>query len=222
MSNFEPSQFSNEHYGWSDDFPLSKLTVTSQNASNQPVNQQHRDNLSLVSDFLATLPFDVRVTSGYRSPAVNALVGGATGSQHMNGLAVDLIAYVPGTNRTVEIPNWMVATYLFQNQWWYPLDQVIWYMDSKHTHIGLCPDGGHNCPAGHPRKEFKKAWDEATTNKYQDWRPTPFDITETFLRLLPFRPRLITLFIGTSVMTVAGLAVAFKYRKKIKRQLGLK
>lgn len=36
----------------------------------------------------------VIVTSGYRSPAVNAAVGGAANSAHMRGLAADII--VPG------------------------------------------------------------------------------------------------------------------------------
>ena len=41
------------------------------------------------------------ITSGYRSPALNAAVGGAKTSQHMAGKAVDFI--VPGFGRPIEV-----------------------------------------------------------------------------------------------------------------------
>lgn len=45
----------------------------------------------------------VRVTSAYRSPAVNQAVGGVSTSRHMRGLAVDVI--VPGPVRA-EVVRW--------------------------------------------------------------------------------------------------------------------
>ena len=41
----------------------------------------------------------IRVTSGYRSPDLNAVVGGAPSSQHMRGQAADITAGTPEENR---------------------------------------------------------------------------------------------------------------------------
>ncbi len=41
----------------------------------------------------------IRVNSGYRSPAVNAAVGGVAGSQHCLGEAADITAGTPSENR---------------------------------------------------------------------------------------------------------------------------
>lgn len=43
----------------------------------------------------------VQITSGYRSPEVNAAVGGASSSQHVQGLAADFIAPDFGTPRAI-------------------------------------------------------------------------------------------------------------------------
>lgn len=56
----------------------------------------------------------VRVSSGYRSPALNAAIGGAKDSQHMTGHAADISV----NGRTLdEVYNW-----LYDNA---PFDQVI-------------------------------------------------------------------------------------------------
>lgn len=219
--SFEPSQFSESAYGWADSFPLSALTVTGSGLSNQPASEKHRANLSLLSDFLGKLPFDVQVTSGYRSPSVNAAAEGSGTSQHMNGLGVDFIAYTPGSNRMVRIPNWVLATFLYSNRWWFPeLDQVIWYRDSSHLHVGICPGGATGCPTAAARKQFKVAWDEGST--YSDWAPSPTDLNELFLRIPPYRPRIVTIMGISTAISVVALAVGYKFRHKIKRRLGIK
>lgn len=43
----------------------------------------------------------IKINSGYRSSEVNKLVGGSTTSDHMQGLAVDIIAPVFGTPKTI-------------------------------------------------------------------------------------------------------------------------
>lgn len=49
----------------------------------------------------ATLGVPVIVTSGYRSPAVNAAVGGVTSSDHLAGQAADIVAPAYGTPHLV-------------------------------------------------------------------------------------------------------------------------
>lgn len=84
----------------SPNFTLAELTV-SQAAEraglrNVPVGTA-LDNLARLAMFLEQvrrllLDAPILVSSGYRSPAVNNLVGGSYKSAHMQGLAADLIA----------------------------------------------------------------------------------------------------------------------------------
>lgn len=73
------------------------------------------------------------VTSGYRSPAVNAAVGGARSSQHMLGLAADLKSPQFGSPLTI-------ARYLLQH-WTHPFDQMI--QEGSWLHIGFPANGGN-------------------------------------------------------------------------------
>jgi zinc D-Ala-D-Ala carboxypeptidase len=145
-------------YGWSPQYPLSSLTVSG-TASKYGLNNTPTDlailaKLSAVSDFLGKLPFSVRVNSGYRSPEVNARVGGAGKSQHMSGEAVD-ISPTKGTNEEL-------ATWLYVNQAKFPeLDQIIWYTDTSHIHVSV---------GGSRRAEFLKGTKEGSV--YLPWGPT--------------------------------------------------
>ena len=85
---------------FSPNFSLAELTVSQAAARaglrNVPVGTA-LDNLARLSLFLEgvrSLLFNapILVSSGYRSPAVNNLVGGAHNSAHMQGLAADFIA----------------------------------------------------------------------------------------------------------------------------------
>ncbi|MEM9726537.1 MAG: D-Ala-D-Ala carboxypeptidase family metallohydrolase [Pseudomonadota bacterium] len=63
---------------------------------NLPHNPSVIDNLRAVAEhviepIMGELNLAVTVTSGYRSPALNAAIGGAAASQHLTGQAVDLI-----------------------------------------------------------------------------------------------------------------------------------
>lgn len=57
----------------------------------------------------------LRITSGYRSPALNTAIGGAPMSQHCFGEAVDII---PVADRLEKVFVW-----LYKNA---PFDQLIW------------------------------------------------------------------------------------------------
>lgn len=73
----------------------------------------------------------VRITSGYRSPAVNALVDGSGTSDHMTGRAADVnVDGLTGEQAAAKI----LALGL-------PFDQLIWYGYTNHVHVGLRPSG---------------------------------------------------------------------------------
>ncbi|MEN9626857.1 MAG: hypothetical protein RJA10_83 [Pseudomonadota bacterium] len=63
------------------------------------VTQRHlkrlADTLEVVRTLLGNVP--IRISSGYRSPALNKAVGGSKNSAHMKGLAVDFTAPRLGT-----------------------------------------------------------------------------------------------------------------------------
>ena len=54
-----------------------------------------------LEDVRARLGVPILISSGYRSPALNAAIGGATGSQHMAGQAADFTAPQFGSPRAV-------------------------------------------------------------------------------------------------------------------------
>lgn len=80
---------------------LHSQTATRQRLDNNPSSEARRN----IEQFLAPglqrvrelLKRPVVVSSGYRSPAVNRAVGGAANSQHMQGLAADIVAPAFGT-----------------------------------------------------------------------------------------------------------------------------
>jgi len=57
----------------------------------------------------------LHVTSGFRSPSLNAAIGGAVGSQHCKGEAVDVI---PFHGTLVDLFRWLHVNV--------PFDQLIW------------------------------------------------------------------------------------------------
>lgn len=76
----------------SEHFSLEELTVTNKNIDNNPTAEALNSlkytakQMELVR---ALLSHPIKVTSAYRSPAVNKAAGGATSSQHLLGQAVD-------------------------------------------------------------------------------------------------------------------------------------
>lgn len=71
----------------------------------------------------------ILISSGYRSPAVNAAVGGSKTSAHMSGLAADFI--VPGFGGPL-----VVCRTLQKHIQELGIDQLIWEFDTW-IHLGL-------------------------------------------------------------------------------------
>ncbi len=71
------------------------------------------------------------VSSGYRSPAINRVIGGSVNSRHMDGLAVDGAPLNPAL-RWTDIVHW-VAEHT-------PCDQVILEYN-RWLHVGAALDG---------------------------------------------------------------------------------
>lgn len=71
----------------------------------------------------------VRITSGYRSDALNKAIGGSKSSAHVHGLAADIKADGLTAEELARIVHATVED----------LDQVIWYAPERggHVHVGL-------------------------------------------------------------------------------------
>jgi hypothetical protein len=215
--SFKPSPHSypnRSEYGWVQAYPQSALTVSgaanSRGISNQPTSAQHKANLSLLSDFLAKIPFPVRVTSAYRSPEVNAAVGGSSSSQHPNGLGVDIS---PTT-----ISNRDLATWFYKNINSFPeLDQAIFYTQDSHIHLGICPPGATGCVNGAPRHDFRWATGEGGT--YLPWGPTPAEMAKQALNLAVRNPLKIGLLVAAGVGSVALIGGLFWVRRVRQRRI---
>ena len=99
-----------------EEFTRSK-TANQKGISNQPGPAEIAALAALVQNVLQPLRdavgFPINITSGYRSPQLNAAIGGATNSQHVKGQAADLVSQ----------DNAKLFNYIMQNL---PFDQLIW------------------------------------------------------------------------------------------------
>lgn len=120
----------------SDNFTLAEMTHTGQRLDNTPppkvLAQLYltADRMERVRSILGDNA--IRVTSGYRSPAVNRAVGGSPNSAHMTGHAVDFVC--PGFGTIPEV----VAALVKAKAELGPFDQIIEEFGSW-VHIGFGP-----------------------------------------------------------------------------------
>jgi hypothetical protein len=90
-------------------FTLEEVTVTSHHEVSNLPTPAHRAALTatllnVIEKVRAHYNRPVTINSGYRSPAVNKLVGGASNSQHCNGEAIDF--EVPGI-ANMDVADWV-------------------------------------------------------------------------------------------------------------------
>lgn len=86
---------------------------------------------NVLQDVRDRLGKPILISSGYRSPALNRLIGGSKTSAHMKGLAADFICPSYGTPLQV-----CEAIYAMQ----IPFDQLI-HEGNKWVHLGLPREG---------------------------------------------------------------------------------
>lgn len=115
-------------------FTLEEMTVTQvRGASNNvplsllPVIKDTALRMEEVRSLLGNAP--ITVTSGYRSPFVNKIVGGSITSAHMSGRAVDFIA--PSFGTPLEVAKAISASAI-------AFDQLIWEEETW-VHISFDP-----------------------------------------------------------------------------------
>jgi zinc D-Ala-D-Ala carboxypeptidase len=120
-------------------FTWSELTATDTGLPNEPSAGAAANLVDLVAYVLdplrASLGEPVFVTSGYRSPQVNAAVGSTNdASQHTTGQAADIRA---NGLSSVELARAVVDAGL-------PYDQLIWYSSNRGGHVHVSYVGNQN------------------------------------------------------------------------------
>lgn len=142
----------------SEHFSLEEMTVTQEGTraglDNTP-GEQETANLQRLCRVLeavrALLGAPVIVTSGFRSQAVNKLVGGAINSAHIKGLAADIIAPKYGT--PIDVAKAITQSGIVFDQtihefgrWCHlaipgilPARRQVLTIDGKGTRVGLLP-----------------------------------------------------------------------------------
>lgn len=127
----------------SKNFTLAELAITGINLPNTPTEVEIANLQTLVTNVLQPvrdmIGGPVKVNSGYRSPAVNHAINGATNSQHCKGEAADL-----DTTDNARL------FYLIRDK--LPFDQLIWEAGNDNH-----PDWVHvSYREGHNRKQVLK------------------------------------------------------------------
>lgn len=116
-------------------------TAAREGISNTPpasVEPALRRTLDLANALAAALGFDgSAITSGYRSPALNAAVGGSSQSQHTKGEAFDV--RIPGYPNGGAAAASHVALTL--GALGVPWDQIMSYADKRHVHVSVRAEG---------------------------------------------------------------------------------
>ena len=124
----------------SKNFTLSEITKSNTakrlGIENAP-NKEHLKNMQvLIRDLIQPMRDalgPIRISSGYRSPALNRAIGGSSKSQHCKGQALDLQFWKEGEMCNKKIYDWVLKEGI-------EFDQMINEFDFAWIHISLRPD----------------------------------------------------------------------------------
>ena len=98
------------------------------------MSEEHIENMQrLITDLIQPMRDaigPIRVTSGYRSKALNSAIGGSNRSQHSKGQALDLQFWSEGKMNNKVIYDWILNSGL-------DFDQIINEFDFAWIHISL-------------------------------------------------------------------------------------
>lgn len=124
----------------SDHFSLAEFTASDTAAragiDNEPspdILENLRWNAANLEAVRSLLGVPLHITSGYRCPALNTLVGSKPTSAHIHGLAADFIA--PAFGKPIDVCDKIAASGI-------PFDQLI-HEFGRWTHIGWTKLGEH-------------------------------------------------------------------------------
>ena len=136
---------------------MKSATAIKHGIANEP-SSQHLTNLKAVATNIFQPCRDyfgkpLAVTSGYRSPKLNELIGGSKRSQHSKGEALDLDAQVYGGFTNAELFNYIKDNLDF--------DQLIWEFGNDEE-----PDWIHCSYTTENRKEVLKAYKHNGKTRY--------------------------------------------------------
>lgn len=132
-------------------FSLKEMTATSQKLPNIPETWEEFSNLydtaHLLDGLREMFGQPIRITSGYRSAAVNAAVGGSKTSAHRKGMAADIQPWKNTKKNMRELAS--ICRQLVKSLST-PVDQVIIYTQDgkdneniKWIHIGFSDNPRH-------------------------------------------------------------------------------
>jgi hypothetical protein len=122
-------------------FTLEEMLVTQHREIDNSPNDEVMANIFVMAGVLemvrTILNVPMIITSGYRCPDLNIIVGGRRGSKHMLGLAADFIA--PAFGPPIDVCRAIIASGI-------EFDQIIY--EHTWTHFGWCEKGDS------PRREI--------------------------------------------------------------------
>jgi hypothetical protein len=116
---------------------LIKSNTASASGINNMPNQAAMQNLqyllnNVINPISNNFPYPIRISSGYRSPQLNAAVRGAQNSQHMLGQAADITTGSRQANQ--QLFNWIINSGI-------NFDQIIDEKGYQWVHISFNPNG---------------------------------------------------------------------------------
>ena len=123
-------------------FSFAELTATSSGLANEPGENERAALVRLANTLLEPIREmvgPIKINSGYRSPAVNAAVGGVSSSQHLKGEAADM--------SPVQVSPAVLFDLVESSS--LPYDQLI--LEFGWVHVSCAPEGKQ------PRRKALKA-----------------------------------------------------------------